>query len=72
MGSTSKYKYEWFIRDFDGYPNNGASNYGFYTNYKPIILNTTIHGFQILAATGNTSDCMFMNSIRFSYVLVDI
>lgn len=71
-GNTSKYKYEVFIRDFDGFPNNGASNYGFYTSNKPITLSTTIHGFQIIASTGNTSDCMFMSTIRFSYVLVDV
>ena len=73
MGSTLKYKYEMFIRDFDGYPNNGASNYFIYTFLKPLTLNTATHGFRIRASTGVASDnSMFMNSIRFSYVLVDI
>ena len=73
MGSTSRYKYEVFIRDFDGYPNNGASNYYIYTFMKPLTSNTTTHGFKIRTSTVLTSDSsMFMNSIRFSYILVDI
>jgi hypothetical protein len=70
--SISKYMSEVFIRDFNGYPGNGSTYYGFWIQNKPIVLNTDIHGFKIAATTVNITDFMFMNSIRFTYVLIDI
>ena len=74
-GSISNYRYEAFIRDFDGYPTNGAINFGFYLDINPIILNSNIHTLYLGASTGNitiTTDYVYLNSFRFTYVLVDI
>ncbi len=61
--SISRYKSEVFVRDFNGYPTTGSACV-LGVSVKAITLNTNIHGIQV-------SGTMFMNSIRFTYILFD-
>ncbi len=71
--NASNYKTDIFVTDFDGYPTNGSTSFGFDSVLKPISLNTNLHGLYLFALTGPyLSNYSFVNRMRFTYVLVDI